>query len=74
LGTDYGFRIIVPKLDWVDVLSELAREQTWSNFKNEASSFARLKGQGGAYVQALHRIWEVMLSLQAKTHHSRQGN
>lgn len=64
-GTDYKFRIIVPKRDWLSALSEMASEQSWSNFKNEAASFARLKKQGSAYLQALHQVWESMSQLQS---------
>jgi len=46
----------------VAVMSEMADEQTWSNFKNEA---ARFQGNAGRdYVQALHDVWDVMRNLQ----------
>src|SRR6266700_2772783 len=38
-GRDYRFRIIIPKEIWICVISEPAREQTWSNFKDEAAAF-----------------------------------
>jgi hypothetical protein len=61
-GRDYGFRLIVPKAVWVEVLKELAEEQTWANFKNEAGKNI---GQTGAdYTRALHDVWEVMYGLQ----------
>ena len=61
-GRDNGFRLIVPKSVWVEVLKELAEEQTWSNFKSEA---AKNLGQTGAdYTRALHDVWEVMYGLQ----------
>lgn len=61
-GRDYGYRLIIPKAVWVDVLKELAEEQTWNNFKNEA---AKNHGRTGAnYTRALHEIWRVMFSLQ----------
>jgi len=44
-------------------VSELAHEQVWSNFKNEA---ARFQGRDGAdYQRALHRVWDVMCRLQS---------
>jgi hypothetical protein len=59
---DYRYRIIVPKAVWVGVLSELAQEQTWSNFKHEV---ARRQGKvGREYVAALHEVWRVMSALQ----------
>jgi len=61
-GRDYGFRLIVPKAAWVEALKEMAAEQTWSNFKNEA---AKSQGQTGAdYTRALHDVWEIMYGLQ----------
>ena len=63
-GRDYRYRIIVPKAAWVAALAELATEQTWSNFKNETSRFTRAKKTAYAYVDALHRVWDVMHRLQ----------
>ena len=59
-GTDYEFRVIVAKVAWASILSELAMEQTWSNFKNEASRFAAQKKMVHGYVHALHDIWGIM--------------
>lgn len=64
-GRDYGFRLIVPKSVWVEVLSELAQEQTWSNFKTEAA--VRKADTGSAYVTKLHAVWWEMLQLQDRT-------
>ena len=64
--TDYRYRIILPKTIWVAALAELATEQTWSNFKNETSRFSRAKKAAYAYVDALHRIWDVMHRLQVQ--------
>jgi hypothetical protein len=59
---DYRYRLIVPKADWAVIAGELAAEQEWSNFKNEA---ARFQGSAGSdYVHALHRVWDVMYELQ----------
>ena len=61
---DYGFRLLVPKAVWVEVLKNLAEEQAWSNFKSEA---ARNEGQtGSAYIRALHRVWHDMYLIQDK--------
>jgi hypothetical protein len=46
----------------VPVLAELAQEQTWSNFKNQAADYAG--GHGSEYIDALHRVWSVMHRLQ----------
>jgi hypothetical protein len=64
-GSDYGYRLIVPKTAWIDVLKALAEEQTWSNFKNEAA--AQSEATGSAYVNALHEVWGVMQKLQRPT-------
>jgi hypothetical protein len=65
-GRDYRYRIILPKVAWVATLAELATEQTWSNFKNETSRFSRAKKAAYAYVDALHRVWDVMHRLQVQ--------
>jgi hypothetical protein len=65
-GTDYRYRIIIAKSQWVEMVSEIASEQTWSNFKNEAARFARENGDSTGYVQALHDIWGTMYELQQK--------
>ncbi len=59
---DYGFRLIVPKTVWVEVLKEMAEEQTWSNFKDEAA--ARKADTGAEYLNRLHAVWWEMLRLQ----------
>jgi predicted small integral membrane protein len=64
--TDYRYRIVMPKAVWVAALTELATEQTWSNFKNETSRFTRAKKAAYTYVDALHRIWDVMHRLQVQ--------
>jgi hypothetical protein len=61
-GRDYAFRIVVPKATWVQVLTGLAKEQTWSNFKDEAA--ARKADTGSEYVDKLHAVWCEMLQLQ----------
>ena len=42
---NYPYRIIVPKALWANLLSDLALEQTWSNFKKEVAAF---QGEGGS--------------------------
>jgi predicted small integral membrane protein len=64
--TDYRYRIVLTKTIWVAALAELATEQTWSNFKNETSRFSRAKKAAYAYVDALHRVWDVMHGLQVQ--------
>ena len=56
--SDYGCRLIVANSVWIEVLLELAKEQEWSNFKNEAGR--RQGSLGTAYVRSLHQVWEIM--------------
>ena len=59
---DYRHRIVVPKAAWVRVVTQMAEEQVWSNFKKEV---ARYQGRdGSAYVQALYEVWNVMFAVQ----------
>jgi hypothetical protein len=61
-GTDYAFRIFVSKLVWSQVLSGLAEETDYDNFKSEV---ARHQGRAGAaYERSLHDVWSVMHRLQ----------
>jgi hypothetical protein len=59
---DYPYRIIVPKSLQATLLSDLALEQEWSNFKSEAAAF---QGEGGGgYIHALHDVWARMARLK----------
>ncbi len=61
-GTDYAYRIFVPKPVWVQVLAQLAEEMDYDNFKD---AVALHQGVGGdPYVHALHDVWDVMRRLQ----------
>lgn len=61
-GTDYAFRIFVGKPAWSQVLSGLAEETDYDNFKSEV---ARHQGRAGAtYERSLHEVWSVMHRLQ----------
>src|SRR5271156_3766003 len=41
---DYRYRLLVPKELWVQIIAELAGEQQWSNFKNEAARYQSAEG------------------------------
>ena len=59
-GSDYAFRIFVPKAVWVTVAAELADEIAYDNFKAEVG-----RGSAGdGYEAALHNVWSVMHRLQ----------
>lgn len=59
---DYRYRLIIPKASWTAIMGELAQEQEWSNFKDEAARYQGTSGRG--YVRALHDVWAVMNRLQ----------
>jgi hypothetical protein len=63
-ATDYAFRMCVDKHAWSRVLSELALETDYDNFKSEV---ARHQGSAGSpYEHALHDVWAVMYRLQER--------
>jgi hypothetical protein len=59
---DYRYRLIIPKASWTTIISELAQEQEWSNFKDETAKYQGTSGR--RYVRALHDVWGVMHRLQ----------
>ena len=61
-GTDYAFRLFVPKSVWAQVVAGLAEETDYGNFKSEAK---RHQGTAGAaYEDALYDVWSAMHRLQ----------
>lgn len=61
-GTDYAYRIFVPKPTWSQVMVGLTEEMDYDNFK---SKVARHQGSAGAdYEHSLHEVWSVMNRLQ----------
>ncbi len=61
-GTDYAYRLFVPKSAWTHVVAGLASETDYDNFKSEV---ARHQGkEGAAYEHSLHEVWSVMHRLQ----------
>ena len=59
---DYAFRIFIDKRVWSAVLSSLAEDTDYDNFKSEV---ARHQGRpGAAYERSLHDVWSVMFRLQ----------
>jgi hypothetical protein len=61
-GTDYAYRLIVPKTVWAGIVAELVQEQTWANFKDEAARF--LGNDYNDYHAVLHQVWAIMYDLQ----------
>jgi hypothetical protein len=61
-GTDYAYRLFVPKSAWTQVVAGLAEETDYDNFKDEV---AHHQGkEGAAYERSLHEVWSVMHRLQ----------
>lgn len=61
-GTDYAFRFFVTKSVWSQVLSGLAEETDYDNFKSEVARYQ--ESGGAAYERSLHDVWSVMYKLQ----------
>lgn len=60
--TDYAYRFFVATADWSVIMSRLALDIDYGNFKSEVQ---RHQGRGGApYVHALHEVWSSMHALQ----------
>lgn len=64
-SADYRFRIIVRRKVWMRVATELVREITYPNFKNECHGNIELEDE---YISALHRVWSVGDDLQRRVH------
>ena len=63
-GTDYAYRLFVPKSEWIKVVAALAEETDYDNFKSEV---AHHQGRAGAaYEHSLHDVWSVMHKLQSR--------
>jgi hypothetical protein len=61
-GTDYAFRLFVPKTAWMQVVAGLAEETDYDNFKSEVAE--HLGKKGADYEHSLHDVWAVMHRLQ----------
>ncbi|HEY7210512.1 MAG TPA: hypothetical protein VH477_09595 [Bryobacteraceae bacterium] len=59
---DYRYRFVIAKDRWVPILSELAREQTWTNFKDEVGRFQQKDGSD--YTHVLNQVWNLMKKFQ----------
>lgn len=61
---DYRFRIRVPAVTMPRVMTSLAKDIDYSNFKNEVAS----REGASSYEKALHRVWSVMYGVQREEH------
>ena len=59
-GADYAFRLFVDKRHWSSVVSQLATELDYDNFKSAVAA----RNPDTGYERALHEVWSVMHRLQ----------
>ena len=65
---DYAFRVTVSKQQYAQWLTSQVLGIDYANFKSRAHT-----ARGGAYVQALHDVWEVMYKFQRQLLQSKAG-
>lgn len=67
-GTDYAYRMFMPKSLWVTLLAEMAAETDYDNFKSEVQDHQKKSKvdriDGKSYLDALHVIWCEMHQVQ----------
>ena len=64
-GTDYAYRLIVAKKQWVDFVMEVADGIDYDNFKHECHEQPK-EVLDNEYVHSLMSVWSVMNRLQPK--------
>jgi hypothetical protein len=61
---DYRFRVIIDRRCFLDLMTLLAADVDYTNFKSEV-----FKNEGSSeYEKALHRVWSDMAQIQFKKH------
>ena len=58
-GSDYAFRIVVPREEFAAWVGEQADGIDYTNFKSSAH-----RRRGGAFADVLHDVWDVMYRFQ----------
>lgn len=58
VGSDYQYRVFVPKENWKTVCDALADELDYDNFKKEVSKSH--SGEAFKYCEVLHKVWGVI--------------
>jgi hypothetical protein len=61
-GSDYAFRIVMPRAEFSAWVGEQADAIDYSNFKSSAR-----RRRGGAYADVLHEVWDVMYRFQGRS-------
>lgn len=64
--TDYQFRVLLNLATVIRLVTEVTKDITYVNFKEEATKVAVKAGQGAGarYVHALHDIWDIAAAIQ----------
>jgi len=60
-GSDYAFRIVLPRSVFASWTAEQATAIDYTNFKSSAE---RLRG--GTFAETLHEVWDVMYAFQQR--------
>ena len=60
-GSDYPYRVFLPKSVWATIMAELSMEIDYDNFKSEVAESGLTEP---AYGQCLHLVWSTMRSLE----------
>ena len=61
-GTDYRYRMIVPRSVWRMIVDGLVSDIDYTNFK---SACGKTKPDDRDYVSALHDVWQVCYGMQS---------
>jgi hypothetical protein len=64
-GSDYAFRIVMPRTEFAAWVEEQAAGIDYPNFKSSAH-----RRRGGAYADVLHEVWDVMYRFQLRGQNS----
>lgn len=63
-GTDYKYRMILPRDVWLKLALELAEEVDYGNFKSECGGGPLPTPDRQQYTNKLHDVWDTMAGLQ----------
>lgn len=53
---DYRYRVMIPKMSWIEISSQLAEDIDYSNFKAEAQKTIGIDD----YTKMLHEVWALV--------------
>jgi len=61
-GSDYAFRIVMPREEFAAWVAEQAEAIDYRNFKTSAH-----QRRGGAFAEVLHEVWDALYRYQQRT-------